>query len=251
MTADSLRIRLEGLSLAFPLTGLQGRARNILKKGKLENTVGGDIEKKNSRIYVNALQNINLTVKQGDRIAITGHNGAGKSTLLRVVAGIYPPTSGTVYKEGSVAALLNPTAGMQLHATGYENIWVRGILQGMSNDQIEAAIPDIEEFTELGRYLGLPLARYSRGMRLRLAFAVATCQQPDIVLIDEWVNAGDKQFRDKARERLSSFVGSSGALLLATHSEKVIQTFCKTIIRMEHGRIGAFEDVLQTESQWD
>jgi len=250
MSMDGIRVNVENLSLAFPLMGLRSTLNGLLKKKGTGGAVGGEIEQHDSKLYVHALRDINLTIREGDRIAVTGHNGAGKSTLLRVMAGIYPPTSGEIYTHDEVAALLNPTAGMQQYATGYENIWIRGVLQGMSNNEIENSIADIEEFTELGRYMNLPIERYSRGMRLRLAFAVATCQKPDIVLIDEWVNAGDQEFRGKARERLKAFIGSSGALVLATHSEKVIQTFCDSIVRLEHGRVEWSKKVLRGDGAW-
>ena len=216
--------------------------------------VGGSIRESNGKhgkASILALDQVTLKVARGERLALTGHNGAGKSTLLRVIAGIYSPTSGAVICRGSVAALLNPAAGMQKYATGYENIWIRGTLQGMSKDEIENSIADIENFTELGEYLNLPIEKYSSGMRLRLAFAIATAQRPEIVLIDEWINAGDQRFRAKARERLQGFIGTSGALVLATHSEKVIRTFCQKIVRVDHGRVQWVKPVAGKEAQWD
>ena len=230
-------IEISDVSLSFPLYGLGRSVTRYLSGHDRKQSIGGDIDSDNNDATVHALRNINLSIKKGERVALTGHNGAGKSTLLRVMAGIYMPDSGSVMLDGKLATLLNPSAGMQQNATGYENIMIRGLLQGMTRDEIENCIPDIEEFTELGSYLSVPIERYSKGMRLRLAFGIATATKPDVILIDEWINAGDASFRQKARERILSFIGDNSTLVLATHSEQVIRTMCRKIIKLEHGKV--------------
>jgi len=200
--------------------------------------VGGHLEKdKRGRQWISALRGINLDIRPGQRVGITGHNGAGKSTLLQILARTQMPTSGRVAIVGKTARLLSPGAGMQAFATGLENIKMRGMLQGMTDDEIEDAIPAIDEFTELGPYLNIPIAQYSGGMRLRLSFAVATAMKPDILLIDEWMGAGDRAFQAKARARFDAFTDHASILVLASHNESLVKSFCTREVRIDKGEI--------------
>jgi len=201
-------------------------------------TIGGRIEKgRGGRQWIAALRDVNLHIKPGDKVGITGHNGAGKSTLLQILAQTQMPTKGHAVIKGRTARLLSPGAGMQAFATGLENIRMRGMLQGMTDDEIEDAIPGIDEFTELGPYLNVPIAQYSGGMRLRLSFAVATAMKPDILLIDEWMGAGDRAFQTKAQERFNNFTDHASILVLASHNEPLVNAFCNRIVLFDKGQI--------------
>ncbi|MEM7741670.1 MAG: ABC transporter ATP-binding protein [Pseudomonadota bacterium] len=210
--------------------------------GSSTSKVGGALVRDDQgRQWVRALHNVSFDIQPGDRVGISGHNGAGKSTLLQLLAGTQLPTGGTLSSRGNIARLLSPMAGMQLSSTGYDNIRMRGMLQGMTDDEIENALPEIDAFTELGAYLHVPMAQYSGGMRLRLAFAVATAMRPDILLIDEWMGAGDRNFQAKAKERFDAFTESASILVLATHNPGLLQSFCNVIYHFEKGQIADIE----------
>lgn len=223
-------IRLRNVSVRFPVHAK-------VKSGKVSSVGGHIIEDRKGKQWVAALDDISLDIESGDRVGVTGHNGAGKSTFLQVLAGTQMPTFGGIAYNGRIARLLSANAGMQAFATGYENIKLRGMLQGMSDAEIEAALPGIEEFTELGSFMHMPIAHYSGGMRLRLSFAIATAMKPDILLIDEWMGAGDRNFQKKASERFSRFTQSASILVMATHNPGLIDTFCNVVYRFEHGKI--------------
>ena len=161
-------------------------------------------------IVIHALKNLSMEVEEGDRVCLIGHNGAGKTTLLRVVAGIYPSTTGSVEVKGSTFALLGGSIALNSDATGYENIKLIANLYNWPSDQYQDLVREIEEFTELGVYLSLPTRIYSAGMQARLAFALATAQIPDILLVDEGIGAGDAQFQKKAQARVKQFVSRAG-----------------------------------------
>src|SRR5690242_17034587 len=164
-------------------------------------------------VVIHALNDLSLELADGDRICLIGHNGAGKTTLLRLVAGIYPPSSGHVHVNGRVFALLGNNMVLNNDATGYENIRLVGNLYHWPKARMTEYVHDIEEFTELGEYLALPTRVYSAGMQARLAFAIATTQSPDILLIDEGIGAGDAQFKEKAQQRVERFVSGARIIL--------------------------------------
>jgi lipopolysaccharide transport system ATP-binding protein len=172
---------------------------------------------------VKALNNITLDLKDGDRLGVMGPNGAGKSTLLRTLAGVYLPTSGTVEVKGRVASLIDISLGMEGEATGFENIRMRGIMMGLSLKKIKSMEEEIADFLGLGDFLHLPIRTYSTGMHMRLGFAVSTAVEADIILMDEWLSVGDSEFILKAEKRLENFIGRSSILVIASHSEGLIQ----------------------------
>jgi ABC-2 type transport system ATP-binding protein/lipopolysaccharide transport system ATP-binding protein len=188
-----------------------------------------------------------LDIEDGDRLGLIGPNGAGKTTLLRVLAGIYHPTRGEVYSSGKVSALLDVSVGLNPEATGRENIILRGMYMDIHPREMRARVDEIAEFTELGPYLDMPTRTYSAGMMVRLGFAVSTCVPPEILLMDEWLSAGDASFLDKAQRRMESFVGSSSILVLASHSMELLRKWCNRGILLQHGRIvahGRIDDVI-------
>ena len=235
----SILISAKDLSVEFPIYNASHRS---LKKRVISSATGGRIAgDAKHRVSVRALENINLELKAGDRIGLLGHNGAGKTTLLRVLSGVYPPSRGQLAVEGRIAALTDISVGIDGEATGFENIFLRGIVMGMTTSEIESKMDDIAEFSELGEYLNMPVRTYSSGMQLRLAFAVSTSIHADIVLMDEWLSVGDTSFNKKASLRLEQMVENSSILVIASHQEEVINRLCNRRIRMEHGRIESDE----------
>ena len=166
-----------------------------------------------------------------------GHNGAGKSTLLRVLSGVYEPSFGAVKVDGAVGSLIDISLGIDLEATGRENIYLRGSLLGLSTKQILSKYDEIVEFSELGDFIDLPLRTYSSGMHLRLAFAVSTILNPEILLMDEWLSVGDEGFRQKAELRLNEIVQATKILIIATHSKDLILKTCNRALWLEHGKV--------------
>ena len=228
-------ISLDRVTIEFPIYNARGRS---LTGELFRRTVGGKIQSdKSSRVSVVALRDISLELTDGDRLGLIGHNGAGKSTLLRVLAGIYEPPSGRAQIKGTVASLTDITMGMNLEATGYENIVLRGVFLGLRVKEVRRMIPDIEAFTELGEFLKLPLRTYSSGMMLRLAFAVTTAVIPEILIMDEMIGAGDAAFVVKATARLNQMISSSRILVIASHNVETIRGFCNRAALMETGRI--------------
>jgi lipopolysaccharide transport system ATP-binding protein len=188
-------------------------------------------------VHVRALDEISIEIQSGERVAIVGHNGAGKSSLLRTLAGVYAPTKGRITVNGTVASLIDLALGINLEATGRENIYVRGQLLGLSKAKIRDSFDEIVDFADLGDFIEMPVRTYSTGMHLRLAFAVSTLVRPEILLMDEWLSVGDSDFQQKAEERLANLVDESKILILATHSRELIQQVCNRVIWLEHGRV--------------
>jgi len=230
-------IQLDSVSVAFPVYDNSSRS---LKKRLVSAATGGRIRSESKPSVVQALENVTLHFRHGDRIGLVGRNGAGKTTLLRVLAGIYEPGMGTVRVEGNVAPLFDLSLGMDAEGTGYENILLRGLFLGMRRADIEARIDEIAAFTELGNFLELPIRTYSDGMRLRLAFAVSTSFHPDILLLDEGIGAGDAAFLEKVDLRLQEFTSRATIIVIASHSEQLVSQMCSSCVLMEHGRIIAF-----------
>ena len=186
--------------------------------------MGGKIGRNiSNQVAVTALHNLSLKLEPGDRLGVMGPNGAGKSTLLRVIAGIYEPTQGSVEVRGRIASLINISLGMELEASGYENIRMRGVMMGLSLKQIKSLEEEIADFTELGPYLNMPIRSYSTGMHMRLGFAVSTAVPADILLMDEWLSVGDEAFKIKAEKRLGEYVKKSSILVIASHSKETIE----------------------------
>lgn len=203
-------LKVEAVTIDFPVYNANARSikNNLLSRG-----TGGRIGRDaTNRICVRALDNVTLRLEHGDRVGLLGRNGSGKTTLLRVLAGVYQPVIGKVQRQGRVASLLDISLGIDPESTGYENIMLRGLLFGLKPDELRQRTEEIAAFTELGEYLSVPVRTYSSGMMLRLCFAVCTCVHPEILLMDEWIGAGDADFIDKAERRLQDFVSKAGIL---------------------------------------
>lgn len=241
-------IVLDNVSLSFPILHMGQRS---LKKSIVAATTGGAIMREARDVpMVQALKNVSVHFTAGDRIGLVGPNGAGKSTLLRVIAGIYEPSEGCVNTHGDIMPLLDLNLGFNGDLTGRENIRLRGMYLGYRPSVFEALAPDIEEFTELGDYLDLPVRTYSSGMQMRLSLGVATALQPDILLMDEWVVAGDTAFLDKARARMERFVEKARILVLASHSEQIIRQWCNKAILLRSGHVEMFGSVDDVFSEY-
>lgn len=228
----------------FPIFDAKTRS---LKKTFL-GAAGGAIGRNTDNVVViEALRDITMTLRMGDRVGLVGHNGAGKSTLLRLLSGIYEPTRGRTVVRGRVAPVFDLGVGMDPEITGFENIIIRGLFLGQTRKQMSAKVDEIAEFTELGEYLSMPLRTYSTGMRVRLAMGVVTSIDPEILLLDEGIGAVDAEFLRKAQSRLQALVERSGILVFASHSNEFLARLCKTAMWIDHGTIrmtGGIEEVV-------
>lgn len=192
---------------------------------------------RNPVLEVKALSNVNLSVSEGDRLGVIGHNGAGKSTLLKVLAGVYPPTHGRRIVEGRISSLFDLVLGFEQEASGWENIAYRGYLQGETPRTIQSKMDAIAEFSELGEFLDTPVKYYSSGMVVRLAFSIATAIEPEILLVDEVLSAGDVAFQKKARKRMHELISQARLLIMVSHDLEAIAEICNRAVWMDHGAI--------------
>lgn len=239
-------ILLDRASVELAIYNSRGRA---LKSEILRRSVGGGLQDDRDRSIqvVKALNEISFEARDGDRIGLVGGNGSGKTTLLRVLSRVYPPTSGAATIKGRVSSLIDLSMGMDTDATGYDNIEMRGIMLGLDRQQAQRLVPDIEEFSELGEFLSLPIRTYSSGMMLRLAFAVSTAVHPDILILDEVISVGDAAFADKAEKRLHAMIEKASIMFLASHDNAMIKRFCNRTLWMKGGKLlmdGAPDEVL-------
>jgi ABC-2 type transport system ATP-binding protein len=245
VTPNGPHIETHDAWVEFPIFDAKSRS---LKKTVL----GGSIGRNASNVVViEALRDITMSLELGDRVGLVGQNGAGKSTLLRLLSGIYEPTRGSAIVRGRVAPVFDLGVGMDPEISGYENILIRGLFLGQTRKQMLAKIDEIAEFTELGEYLRMPVRTYSSGMQVRLSFAIATALDPDILLLDEVMGAGDAQFMIKAQQRVECLMSRASLLVLASHSTAMIRQFCNKAMLLRAGRIEAFGDVESTIAAYD
>jgi ABC-type polysaccharide/polyol phosphate transport system ATPase subunit len=188
-----------------------------------------------------------LCFQNGERVGIIGGNGAGKSTLLRLLAGIYSPTRGQRTVRGRISSLFELGLGFEMEATGRQNIAYRGYLQGETPRSIRAKMQEIADFSELGRFLDIPMRYYSAGMMVRLAFSIATTIEPEILLVDEVLSAGDLAFQGKAQKRMRAMMSRAKIIVVVSHDLGTLTHLCETGVWLDHGRvrkIGSMEDVI-------
>jgi lipopolysaccharide transport system ATP-binding protein len=227
-------ILIDGVSVFFPL--YHGNARS-LKKTVVAAAAGRLGEDRRHRVVVQALRDISFSLRGGDRLGLIGANGAGKTTVLRTLAGIYEPVMGHVRVQGSLSALLDPSLGMNLELTGRENIMLRGRFNGLSRPELASLERDVADFAGLGDFLDLPVRIYSAGMVVRLGFALATAIRPQILLMDEWISAGDAQFMERARHRLEAMVRSADILVLSSHDTQIVKAWCSRVLWLDQGQL--------------
>ena len=192
------------------------------------------------RALLRVLSEVSFEAAAGDRIGIVGRNGSGKSTLLRVIAGIYRPNAGRVSIAGRPDCLFTVNMGMQPELSGRENIFLRGIFTGKTHREVAAKVDEIVAFAELENFIDLPLRTYSSGMSTRLAFSISTAFSPDILLLDEWIGAGDSQFQKKAAARMQDLVSDARITVLASHNQSLITRVCNRVIWLHKGKLKAF-----------
>ena len=235
-------LSLKNVAVEFPIHNANSRSLQLRVLGAL----GGKIAGVDRAVHVRALSGVNLEIGDGDRIGILGHNGAGKTTLLRVLAGVYEPTRGEFSTSGRRSSFTDMTLGMDPEATGYDNIIFRCVFMGLSFEQANRLSPSIAEFSGLGDFLNLPMRTYSTGMFLRLAFAISTSIDPEIMIMDEMIGAGDAGFIEKARSRLNDILQRVKILVLSTHDSKIMKSLCNKIVWLHQGeirQIGTFDQV--------
>ncbi len=224
-------IYLEDVSLTFKLRHVRRTSLKDYFVSKLYKT------RNNPMQTVEALSNLSFKLNEGNRLGVIGHNGAGKSTLLRMLAGIYPPSSGKMHIQGKIQSLLDIGLGIEPFATGRQNIMYRGYVQGETPKTLCNKVEEIADFCELGEFLDLPVRFYSSGMYVRLLFSIATAIDPDILLIDEVLGAGDLSFQEKAKRRILSLIGKARVVVFATHDLKGVQEICDRVAWMDHGHM--------------
>jgi len=242
------RIVLDHVSIEFPIYSPRTRSLRAALTGQL----GGALTRRENIVTVRALDDLSLTLADGDRLALVGANGAGKTTLLRLIAGVYPPVRGSARVEGKVAAFTDLTLGMDMEATGWDNIVYRCVFLGLGFRQARALAPSIAEFTELGDYLDMPVRTYSQGMLLRLAFGVSTAIHPDILVMDEMIGAGDPHFAERAVARVNQLLERSKILVMASHATDILKSYCNRALWLEHGQaraLGPVDEVLELYAQ--
>lgn len=239
------KIILNNMSISFPIFSWHGRS---IKHEIVSYAVGGMIgSKRNRPTCVDALSNINLEINNGDRVALVGHNGSGKTTLLRTISKIYYPTSGEIEVYGKVHSLIDIMLGVDFEATGRENIYLRGLLMGLSKKEIASYEEEIIAFSELDEFIDLPIRMYSSGMAVRLAFSIATVVESDILIMDEWLSVGDADFRVKAQAKLQEVVNRTKILVIATHDPGLVEQICNRKIHLEHGQLISDEHFVETQ----
>jgi len=240
-----MSISLHNVTVDLPVYSANARS---LRKRFTPTSVGGSLfARADNTVVVRALTNLTLQIKDGERVALVGPNGAGKTTLLKVLSGVYSPSSGSVSVSGNVSSALNTSLGLDIELTGRENIYLLGFYRGLPRAVITAAMDDIIDAADLGQFIDLPVSTYSAGMNGRLTFAVATAFRPDILIMDEWLAAGDNQFVTKASERTRKFVDKARILVIASHSLAIVRQFCTHAAYLKAGKLIAYgpaEDII-------
>lgn len=187
-----------------------------------------------------ALQDIDLEIKKGDILGIIGFNGAGKSTMLKVVSGILKPTKGSVSINGTIAPLIELGAGFDPELSGRENIYLNGAVLGISKKEMKNKIEEIIEFSELREFIDTPVKNYSSGMYARLGFSIATCIEPEILIVDEILSVGDYRFQEKSKKRIEDMMKKGTTIILVSHSIDDIKQLCNKVLWLEKGKIKDF-----------
>lgn len=241
-------IHLKNVTVEFPIFNVNALS---FKKNFIRVATGGRVlQNANERVVVRSLNDVSLNIEHGDRVGLIGHNGAGKSTFLRTLAGIYEPSSGEIQSEGKISSMLDLMFGIEAESTGYENIYMRGLMMGLSAQEIKEKTKEIADFSCLGDYLAMPVRTYSSGMMVRLAFSISAAIQPDILLIDEIFGAGDADFLKKARERMVSLMNHSRIVVFASHSAALIEEFCNKVLVLNAGQVEYFGPIQSVPKEY-
>lgn len=239
MTKEPISIDLNNVSVELPIYNSTARS---FRRAIISTAVGGMIKTQGSIVHIRSLNEISFSLQEGDRLGISGHNGAGKTTLLRVLAGAYAPTSGSIRVHGRVVSFIDIMLGMDVEYSGEENVFIRGLLYGLKKSTIRKKLDDIIEFSGLEEFIRLPMRTYSTGMMMRLAFAIATSIEADIVLMDEWLSVGDAEFAKRAEARLDEYLRNVGITVLASHSMLLLEKHCNKRMELLHGSISSWTE---------
>ncbi|WP_240008186.1 ABC transporter ATP-binding protein [Pseudaquidulcibacter saccharophilus] len=238
-------IELKNVDLAYPIYSVRAQS---LRNAIANFAVGGKLLKSGKDVvHVKALDKVSFKLNEGDRMGIIGHNGAGKTTLLKVLAGVYEPDKGAIKISGRISSMIDISLGLDTELTGRENIINMGRMRGYTTKQILQKMDSIIEFSDLGQFIDIPIKTYSAGMTTRLVFAVATSLEPDILLMDEWIGAGDASFFDKALNRINNILENSRVMVLATHSFHLVKETCNKVLVLDRGSQVYFGDI----AGWD
>lgn len=226
-----IRCQLKNVTVDFPIHTITSRS---IKNTFISTISNGKLTNDQKFPVINGISNISFNLKPGDRLGVSGPNGSGKTTLLRTIAGIYKPTKGMMNIHGRISSLLDVSFGLDPEATGLENIRMRGVLMGLSLNQIKYLEDEIADFTELGEFINLPVRSYSSGMNMRLGFAVSTAIPSDILLLDEWLSVGDAEFSKKAESRLNKMMKKSEIVIIASHDQKLLKNTCNCFLTLDY-----------------
>ncbi|GAA0137521.1 ABC transporter ATP-binding protein [Paenibacillus sp. YSY-4.3] len=226
---SEVAVRVDNVSMKYKLMG--GKI-NSLKQFFIQS-----VNRKITYEEFSALQNVSFEITKGEVFGVVGLNGAGKSTLLKIVAGILKPTSGTVERNGSLVPLLELGGGFNGELSGMENIYLNGMLLGYSKKFIKEKIDEIVEFSELGKFIHVPIKNYSSGMKARLGFSIATLVKPEILIVDEVLAVGDHKFKEKSEAKMKSLMDSGTTVLFVSHSIEQMKNMCDRVLWLEHGTV--------------
>ena len=230
----NILVKAENVCMEFKKAGmkydtLKERVVALFKRKKVKSNI------------IRVLEDVNFEIKKGESLGVIGHNGAGKSTLLKIVAGIYPPTEGTVQTNGKVM-LLNLGAGFDVEADAVENIYLNGAILGFTRKQMNEKFNSIIEFSELGEFMNMPLKNYSSGMISRLGFAIAINIEPDLLLVDEVLSVGDANFQKKCAEKIDEFKNRGVSFMFVSHNIAQVRKICEKTLWIENSKVIAYGD---------
>jgi lipopolysaccharide transport system ATP-binding protein len=236
-------IKFQDTSIGFPVNTHKNYSLRKAVVGSVVKNLGGTISQHNKFTVINALNHLNFEINEGDKVGLFGPNGSGKSTLLKTIAGIYPPTTGTINVTGKINNLLNIGYGFNAELTGEKAAEFRLIVADFKGN-FEKKIEDIKNFSGLEEYFHLPIKTYSSGMSFRLAFSIVSQLEGDILLMDEWLSAGDESFISKVNLKLQEIIKSSKILVLASHSKELLKTNCNKLMVLQNGNIEYLGEML-------
>ena len=234
MTDKPIVISLDNVSLTIPVFGTENRN---LRKAFLNSVTGGRLIRAKAGVTVEALKNLNLTIRAGDKIALIGHNGAGKSSFLRLISGIYQPSAGSLWLSVDVYPMLQRSFITSPELNGIDAAKAYYLLSNCRTKGFDEFLTNVIDFSGLGDFISLPIRGYSEGMASRLMFAILTSQRHDCLALDEGFGTTDANFFEKAEERLNHFIDSAGTLIIANHSDELVRKFCTRGIVFSHGAI--------------
>ena len=239
----SCYVKLTGVTLDYQIYSVRAQS---LRTAVFNMAIGGKLYRGQSDItVVRALENVSFSLEDGDRIGLVGHNGSGKTSLLKVVAGVYEPAKGRVERKGSITSMIAHGSGLDVESTGLQNIRKIGQMRMIPDRVINARMDAIVEFSGLGDFVRLPVKTYSAGMMARLMFSCATEFEADILVLDEWLSAGDSAFMQQASARMKAFVDKARIVVLGTHDVNLVTAVCNKVLQLDGGRaafLGSVED---------